>query len=49
MGKQNSKLKPEIVNDLIEQTEFSENELKDWYRGRFLKTISLNHMIMSKK
>lgn len=36
MGKHNSKLKPKELADLKEQTEFSEEELKEWYRG-FLK------------
>lgn len=36
MGKHNSKLKPKDLADLKEQTVFSEDELKAWYRG-FLK------------
>lgn len=33
MGKQNSKLKPKDLVDLKDHTEFSEKELKEWYRG----------------
>jgi len=36
MGRSQSKLKPEVLDELLEITEFNEDEISEWYRG-FIK------------
>lgn len=47
MGKNQSKLKPEVLHELLQITSFTEEEIFEWYRG-FIKECP-NHYLTIKE